>query len=111
MLHRNFSNQAITKLFERGTPDETVAAIAGHSSVRMSQFYSRIRIEAKSDALNMLGGSPQQDKPKTMKDATRTAAVKLDSAIGVSVSALVEKLKAVGLSSDKILEVITGVGL
>lgn len=48
---RNFRNQVITKLFEAGTPDETIMSIAGHQSIKMSRYYSRIRITAKAEAL------------------------------------------------------------
>jgi len=51
---RNFRNQIITKLFERGTPDETITSIAGHSSIKMSRYYSRIRVSAKFEALSDL---------------------------------------------------------
>lgn len=51
---RNFRNQIITKLFESGTPDETIISIAGHQSIRMSRYYSRIRIAAKAEALNAI---------------------------------------------------------
>jgi len=51
---RNFRNQVITKLFEVGTPDETIISIAGHQSIRMSRYYSRIRITAKAEALNAI---------------------------------------------------------
>lgn len=51
---RNFRNQLITKLFEGGTPDETITSIAGHQSIRMSQFYSRIRIDRKMEALSAI---------------------------------------------------------
>lgn len=52
---RNFRNQVITKLFENGTPDETIISIAGHQSIRMSRHYSRIRVDAKLEALNGIG--------------------------------------------------------
>jgi len=51
---RNFRNQVITKLFESGAPDETIMSIAGHQSIRMSRYYSRIRIAAKAEALNAI---------------------------------------------------------
>lgn len=51
---RNFRNQIITKLFESGAPDETIISIAGHQSIRMSRYYSRIRITAKAEALNAI---------------------------------------------------------
>lgn len=51
---RNFRNQVITKLFESGTPDETIISIAGHQSIRMSRYYSRIRISAKAEALRAI---------------------------------------------------------
>jgi integrase len=51
---RNFRNQVITKLFENGTPDETIMAIAGHQSINMSRYYSQIRMDAKKEALSAL---------------------------------------------------------
>jgi len=51
---RNFRNQIITKLFESGAPDETIMSIAGHQSIKMSRYYSRIRITAKAEALNTI---------------------------------------------------------
>jgi len=51
---RNFRNQVITKLFESGTPDETIISIAGHQSIKMSRYYSRIRVTAKAEALNAI---------------------------------------------------------
>lgn len=51
---RNFRNQVITKLFESGAPDETITSIAGHQSIRMSQFYSRIRLDRKAEVLNAI---------------------------------------------------------
>jgi len=51
---RNFRNQIITKLFESGAPDETIMSIAGHQSIKMSRYYSRIRISAKAEALDAI---------------------------------------------------------
>lgn len=51
---RNFRNQIITKLFESGVPDETITAIAGHQSIRMSKYYSSIRFDAKKAALKAI---------------------------------------------------------
>jgi integrase len=56
---RNFRNQVITKLFEVGTPDETIMSIAGHQSIKMSRYYSRIRITAKAEALNAICPTPR----------------------------------------------------
>lgn len=51
---RNFRNQIITKLFENGAPDQTIISIAGHQSIKMSRYYSRIRVDAKMEALSAL---------------------------------------------------------
>lgn len=64
---RCFRHQAITKLLERGAPDETVRAVAGHVSERAMNFYSHIRIEAKRAALDRLLQAP----------ATKTAVPRL----------------------------------
>jgi site-specific recombinase XerD len=103
---RNFRNQVITKLFESGAPDETIMSIAGHSSIRMSRFYSKIRIESKADALNHL--APAEEK-KPARSIAFDLAGKADAAIGMSIAALVDRLKGVGLSAEKILEVVSGV--
>lgn len=54
---RNLRNQIITKLFESGAPDETIISIAGHQAIKMSRYYSKIRLTAKLDALDKI--SPQ----------------------------------------------------
>lgn len=51
---RNLRNQIITKLFESGAPDETIISIAGHQAIKMSRWYSRIRIHAKAEALDKI---------------------------------------------------------
>jgi len=51
---RNFRNQLITKLFENGAADETITSIAGHQHIKMSRYYSRIRVEAKFEALSAI---------------------------------------------------------
>ncbi|HEX3156756.1 MAG TPA: tyrosine-type recombinase/integrase [Candidatus Angelobacter sp.] len=47
-------NQCFTKLFESGAADETVISIGGHSAIKMSRYYSRIRATAKLDALEKI---------------------------------------------------------
>lgn len=49
-----FRNQCFTKLFESGAPDETVISIGGHGAIKMSRYYSRIRLGAKWDALEKI---------------------------------------------------------
>jgi integrase len=51
---RHFRNQIITKLFESGAPDETITSIAGHQAIKMSKYYSRIRLHAKAEALDKI---------------------------------------------------------
>lgn len=51
---RCFRNQLFTKLFEAGAPDQVIIDIGGHSAIRMSREYSRIRIEAKYEALKRI---------------------------------------------------------
>lgn len=57
---RNFRNQLITKLFESGAADETITSIAGHQHINMSRYYSRIRVDAKFEALSAI--SPKKVK-------------------------------------------------
>ncbi len=51
---RCFRSQCFTKLFESGAPDETIISIGGHAAIKMSRYYSRIRIHAKADALEKI---------------------------------------------------------
>jgi len=44
----------ITKLAEKGVPEQTLMAIAGHVSKEMLEHYSHIRIQAKRDAVASL---------------------------------------------------------
>ena len=66
---RNFRNQIITKLFESGAPDETIMSIAGHQSIKMSRYYSRIRTAAKAEALNAI--CPGNATGRTFQDNSR----------------------------------------
>lgn len=59
---RHFRNQIITKLFESGAPDETITSIAGHQAIKMSRYYSRIRIHAKAEALDKIAPQPAVQK-------------------------------------------------
>jgi integrase len=58
IVHRvrphDMRHQAITKLLEKGVPEETVRGIAGHVSEQMMQHYSHTRVEAKAQALAMI---------------------------------------------------------
>lgn len=65
---RHFRNQIITKLFESGAPDETITSIAGHQAIRMSKYYSRIRIHAKAEALEKI--APKSEVEKRTKGAS-----------------------------------------
>ena len=56
---RNFRNQIINKLFEKGTPQETIISIAGHQSLKMSRYYSLIKISAKAEALRAICPLPR----------------------------------------------------
>lgn len=51
---KDFRNLIITKMFESGAPDETIISIAGHGAIKMSRYYSRIRLKAKEDVLNKI---------------------------------------------------------
>jgi hypothetical protein len=51
---RNFRNQVIARLFEKGTPEETIISIAGPQSIKMSRYYSLIKISAKAEALRAI---------------------------------------------------------
>lgn len=79
-----FRHQAITKLLERGAPDETVRAIAGQVSEKAMRYYSHIRIEAKNEALRRLENHPrgktarQSDSGTSMLMALKGAARRLD---------------------------------
>lgn len=51
---RTFRYQFFTKMFEAGTPDQTIIEIGGHSAIKMSREYSSIRMSAKEEALNKI---------------------------------------------------------
>jgi len=44
-------HHAITRLYEEGAEDQTVVALAGHHSSRMSHYYSQVRRRRKLDAV------------------------------------------------------------
>ena len=56
---RNFRNQVINKLFEKGTPQETIISIAGRQSLRTARYYSLIKISAKAEALRAICPQPR----------------------------------------------------
>jgi hypothetical protein len=66
-----FRHLAVTELLERGASEQTVVAIAGWSSPRMFATYSHARLEAKINALNLLGPgrflapTPHVQQPQT----------------------------------------------
>ena len=47
-------HQCVTELLEKGAPEQTVMALAGHVSKRMLEHYSHIRMEAKREAVQLL---------------------------------------------------------
>ena len=47
-------HQCVTELLEKGAPEQTVMALAGHVSKRMLEHYSHIRMEAKRKAVQLL---------------------------------------------------------
>jgi integrase len=47
---------AITQMAEAGTPDAAMQSIAGHLSTRMLDHYSHVRMAAKRQAVETLGG-------------------------------------------------------
>jgi len=50
---------SITTLAEAGLPDQTIMALAGHVSQRMLEHYSHIRMNAKREAVDVLGVKPK----------------------------------------------------
>jgi integrase len=66
-------HQAITRLLEFGTPEETVRNIAGHVSAVMMRHYSHTRIAASAKALDAIDPrrrkQPQAERAKTRMTA------------------------------------------
>ncbi len=94
-----FRHQAITKLLERGAPDETVRAIAGHVSEKAIRYYSHIRIEAKKVAVDRLVAMPaERDKARRTPGKSSfpmLAEVKANAKrLGIPVDAALELLLA-----------------
>ncbi|MCL4852648.1 MAG: tyrosine-type recombinase/integrase, partial [Bryobacteraceae bacterium] len=49
-------HQSITEMAEGGVPDATLESIAGHLSKKMLDHYSHVRMDAKRQAVQALGG-------------------------------------------------------
>jgi hypothetical protein len=49
-------HRAITELAESTASDQTIMSIAGHISPKMLAHYSHVRLKAKRNALDALGG-------------------------------------------------------
>ena len=57
-------HHCITKLAEKGVPEQTLMAIAGHVTKEMLEHYSHIRMQAKREAVASLDeGSRRLDSP------------------------------------------------
>jgi hypothetical protein len=63
-----FRHLAVTELLEQGAPEQTVIALAGWVGRKMMATYSHARIEAKSEAVELLDKSghkaPERPTPK-----------------------------------------------
>ncbi|HLW52959.1 MAG TPA: site-specific integrase [Candidatus Angelobacter sp.] len=94
-------HQAVTKLLEKGAPEETVRSIAGHVSVQMMRHYSHVRVESKLTALQTLDSRTETARPKQRLSP-------LPNSSGLSIAGLVGRLKKAGLTSDQVLEIISG---
>lgn len=92
-----FRHQAITKLLETGTPDETVRAIAGHGTEKAMKYYSHIRISAKKEAVDRLNATPTKSNGRS--SAQPAGALPLLS----KVRAAAERL---GIEAEKALELV-----
>ncbi len=73
-----FRHLAVTELLEKGAPEQTVIALAGWVSRRMIDTYSHTRIEAKADAVELLG---PHAKAKTFAQATQQAFVEREQKV------------------------------
>jgi integrase len=58
-----FRHLAVTELLERGASEQTVVAIAGWASQRMFATYSHPRMEAKAEAVGLLGPDRKSPHP------------------------------------------------
>jgi integrase len=69
-----FRHLAVTELLEQGAPEQTVIALAGWVGRKMIATYSHARIEAKSEAVELLDKSghkaPERPTPKSTKQPT-----------------------------------------
>ena len=62
----------ITELAESGAGDQTIMDIAGHVSRQMLKHYSHIRMQAKREALDVVGKKQQEaENNKKAEDAKR----------------------------------------
>jgi len=94
-----FRHQAITKLLESGSPDETVRAIAGHVSEKALNYYSHIRIAAKKQAVDRL---VQETRGSVKKKPARFAR----SGDFPFLTQLKESAKRLRISPDAALELV-----
>jgi integrase len=92
-----FRHQAITKLLESGTPDETVRAIAGHGTEKAMKYYSHIRISAKKEAVDRLNPTSTRSTIKSSLKQTGTLPLL------AKVRAAAERL---GIEVEKALELV-----
>jgi len=71
-----FRHLAVTELLEKGAAEQTVIALAGWVGRKMIETYSHARIEAKADAVELLGKSGHNAPERSIaKRAIQIAAV------------------------------------
>lgn len=73
-----FRHLAVTELLEKGAPEQTVIALAGWVGRKMIETYSHARIEARADAVNLLGATGHKTAPPAREPATAPPAMSLD---------------------------------
>ncbi len=54
MRFHDLRHHCITRLAEKGVPEQTLMAIAGHLSRQMLEHYSHVRMQAKRDAVKAI---------------------------------------------------------
>ena len=110
---------AITRALSDGkTPLHAAQRVFGHVSQAMERRYYKPDEVVLRGVMNSLSTAPVPapvpvpvvavEQPQTNPEKAFSAVAKADAAIGSSTVAIIEQLKRVGLSAEKILDVIIG---
>jgi integrase len=98
---------AITRFAEAGTSISIIMEFAGHVSQRMTAHYTHISQQAKVMAANKAGAAVvAENNLNSWATTSNPSANNKSGSGGINIGALISNLRAAGMDSDSILQII-----